>query len=209
MRKGIKNIIFDMGRVIIDFVPEIFMDRSGIDKEEDRELILKKIYHSPLWIQMDMGELDEDEMIGIVEKELPDHLSVHAGKLIKGWCDPLMMIEGMNELVFDLKAKGYGLYLLSNASRMQKDYWPNVACSICFDGVMVSAFEKLAKPDPRFYQRLLDRYDLKAEECLFVDDRKNNIEAAKSLGIDVYLFDGDAGRLRSYIERIDESFIEK
>ncbi|MBO5526904.1 MAG: HAD-IA family hydrolase, partial [Erysipelotrichaceae bacterium] len=114
-----------------------------------------------------------------------------------------------NELVFDLKAKGYGLYLLSNASRMQKDYWPNVVCSICFDGVMVSAFEKLAKPDLRFYQRLLDRYDLKAEECLFVDDRKSNIEAAKSLGIDVYHFDGDAGRLRSYIERIDESFIEK
>lgn len=200
MRKGIRNIVFDMGKVIIGFDPEVFMDRCGIFEENDRKLIREKIYGSPMWIQMDMGELDEEGMIEKVMPSFPDHLRIHVRKLIAGWCDPLIRMEGMDELVRELKENGYKIYLLSNASVMQKSYWPNVECAKYFDGTVVSAFEHLMKPDERFYQVLLNRYQLEARECLFIDDRKVNIDAAAALGFDTYLFDGDSTGLKKYIE---------
>lgn len=189
-----------MGKVIIGFDPEIFMDRLAITGEKDRGLLKEKIYDSPLWKQMDHGDLDEQRMIEIVEPELPEHLKSYVRPLISRWCDPIIMIEGMNDLVFKLKQKGYGIYLLSNASVMQKVYWPDVNCASCFDGVVVSAFEHVMKPDPKIYEILLERYGLTADECIFIDDRKDNIEAAGKLGFDTFLFEGHADELERYIE---------
>ncbi len=189
-----------MGKVIIGFDPEIFMDRLAITDEKDRGLLKEKIYDSPLWKQMDHGDLDEQRMIEVVEPELPEHLKSYARPLISGWCDPIIMIDGMNDLVFKLKQKGYGIYLLSNASVMQKDYWPSVSCASFFDGVVVSAFEHVMKPDPKIYEILLERYGLTADECIFIDDRKDNIEAAGKLGFDTFLFEGHADELERYIE---------
>ncbi len=200
MRNGIRNIVFDMGKVIIGFDPGIFMDREKIFDENDRRLIEEKIYGSEMWLQMDMGDLNEEEMIEKVTPEFPGHLRPHIRNLIAGWPYPLIEIPGMNELVFGLKDRGYGIYLLSNASIMQKEYWPGVPCAKCFDGMAVSAFEHLMKPDKRFYEVLLKRYDLKAEECLFIDDRRINIDAAASLGFDTFLFEGDALKLKNYID---------
>ncbi len=199
MRKGVKNIIFDMGNVIIDFDPDVFMDRAQIEDKSDRELIRKEIYNSPMWVEMDMGNLDEKGMCELVKQRLPEHLHRHLEDLICRWCDPLIMIKGIDDLVFDLKKAGYNLYLLSNASVMQKQYWPNVKCSICFDGVVVSAFEHLIKPDERIYRLLLERYELKANECLFIDDRIVNTDAAAKLGIDTFHFENDTEKLREYI----------
>ncbi|MCR4634291.1 MAG: HAD family phosphatase [Erysipelotrichaceae bacterium] len=200
MRKGIRNIVFDMGKVIIGFDPEVFMDREKIFDEEDRHLIKEKIYQSKMWLQMDMGDLKEEEMIEKVTPEFPEHLRPHIRNLIAGWPRPLIEIPGMNELIFGLKDRAYGIYLLSNASVMQKEYWKTVPCAKCFDGTVVSAFEHLMKPDKRFYELLLKRYDLKAEECLFIDDRRINVDAAASLGFDTFLFEGDSAKLKEYIE---------
>lgn len=199
MRKGIKNFIFDMGNVIIRFDPEVFMDRENIDSD-DRKIIREMIYDSKMWYEMDLGELDEDRMIEIVKPLLPLHLRSHTERLIKGWCDPIIMIEGIEELIIELKNKGYDLYLLSNASFMQKKYWPNIECSKYFDGTVVSAFERVTKPDEKIYKLLLDRFNLKAEECIFIDDSVKNIEAAEKLGFDTFYFEGDAFKLREYID---------
>ncbi len=191
-----------MGKVIIRFDPETFMDRLHIDDEEDRKMIREKVYGSDLWIQMDMGLLDEKQMCEIVKPLFPERLQEYLPALIAGWCDPIETIEGMNELVFDLKQRGYGIYLLSNASVMQKQYWPNVASSAAFDGVVVSAFEHAMKPDEKFYRILLDRYDLKAKECVFIDDRKANVEAAEKLGMRGIVFDNDAEKLKATIDEL-------
>ncbi len=200
MNEKIRNFVFDMGKVIIRFDPESFMDRSRICNEEDRKMIREKIYGSDLWTQMDLGFLDEKKMCEIVTPVFPEHLRDHLPYLIGGWCDPIETIEGMNELVYELKKRGYGIYLLSNASAMQKDYWPNVGCSSAFDGVVVSAFEHVMKPEEKIYRILFERYHLKAEECVFIDDRKDNIETAEKLGMRGIVFDGDAVKLRTSIE---------
>ena len=71
MRNGIRNIVFDMGKVIIGFDPGIFMDREKIFDENDRRLIEEKIYGSEMWLQMDMGDLNEEEIIKNVTPEFP------------------------------------------------------------------------------------------------------------------------------------------
>lgn len=202
MDKTIRNFVFDMGRVIIRFDPETFMDRLCIYDEEDRKLIREKVYGSDLWIQMDLGFLDEQRMCEIVKPLFPERLQTYLPGLIRGWCDPIETIEGMDELVFDLKKRGYGIYLLSNASVMQKEYWPNVECSAAFDGVVVSAFEHVMKPEEKFYRILLDRYGLRAEECVFIDDRQNNVEAAEKLDMTGIVFDGDVSELKATIEEL-------
>ena len=189
-----------MGKVIIRFDPEHFMDRTGVYDPEDREIIRKEIYESPLWTDMDKGILSEEEMIERVRPLLPGHLRQYTERLIAGWCDPIEIVEGMDDLVKELKEKSYRIYLLSNASVMQKKYWKAVGCSKYFDGTVVSAYEKVMKPDRKIYEILLQRYGLKAEECLFIDDRKINLDAAEELGFSVYLFDGDSGRLRTFLQ---------
>lgn len=198
----IRNIIFDMGNVLIVFDPDVYMDRAGISDPADRKLVMEKIYHSPLWIDMDLGILDEAEMCRIVKPELPAHLSGLAEELISGWCEPIVMVEGMAELVRELKDQGYGIYLLSNASIMQKKYWLDVTCSDLFDGVVVSAFEHTMKPYEQFYRILLDRYDLKASECVFIDDRQINLDGAKELGMAVCLFKGDVRILKDELKEL-------
>lgn len=200
MRNGIENIIFDMGNVIVRYEPELFLDRFGISDEGDRKIAKELVYGSKWWKMMDRGELDEEGMIKIVEPLFPEHLKPLVRPLIKDWCKPLIMIDGIEELIGELKAKGYGIYLLSNASTMQKEYWPKLNVSKYFDGIVVSAYEKLVKPDERIYRLLLERYGLKAEKCLFIDDMKANIEAAAALGLDTFFFEGDSKALKKYLE---------
>ncbi len=199
MKDKIRNIIFDMGKVLIGFDPEVFMDRAGILDTADRKIIRKEIYDSPLWTAMDQGDLSEKEMIRIVTPLLPVHLRDHAEYLIGGWWDPIIPVEGMEELIRELKEKGYGIYLLSNASVMHKEYWPTIPCAKYFDGTVVSADEHVMKPDEKIYAILLERYGLNASECIYIDDREENVSTAGRLGMCPYLFDGDVCKLQVFL----------
>lgn len=58
-----------------------------------------------------------------------------------------------------------------------------------FNGIVVSGIEKCIKPDPKIYNIILERYNLIAEECLFIDDNTHNVQGAKSLGIEAIHFE--------------------
>lgn len=93
-------------------------------------------------------------------------------------------IPGMQELVEELKNRGYRLYGLTNWSAetfpLVKDNYPVFRL---LDGIVVSGEEKIAKPDPGIFRILLQRYGLKPEECLFIDDNPGNVSTGESLGI--------------------------
>lgn len=195
----IKNIIFDMGRVLVEFYPEDFLTKEGITDKEERELLLREIFHHEDWTNMDAGIMSEQEMYDEAVKRIPEHLHQTAHNLIFDWNDPIIPVKGMEDFVRECKEKGYGIYLLSNASVAQPVYWLRIPGHQYFDGTVVSALEKIMKPDVRIYQILLDRYGLKAEECLFIDDVARNIKGAEKAGIRGYLFDGDVDKLRKYM----------
>ena len=108
--------------------------------------------------------------------------------------------DTLGAMVAEIKASGKGLYLLSNFNKRLRGELHLAPSLLLFDGLVISGEVGLVKPDVAIYKYLLDTYGLKAEECLFVDDRPDNIEAGEKAGIKGYLFDGDAEKLRGYLK---------
>ena len=191
----IKNIVFDMGNVIIRFDPELFMVRLGL-AEEDRRLLKRELFVSLEWSRMDRGSLTDEEAAEIVCRRVPERLHDAVRRLVGMWDRPILPVEGMYELVEELRGMGYGIYLLSNASFRQHDYWPRVPASKFFDGTLISADVKLVKPQPEIYRLLCDKFSLVPEECVFIDDSTSNAEGAYFCGINALVFHGDAHEMR-------------
>ncbi len=198
----IKNVIFDMGQVLIKFDEAFFIDRVGIEDPEDRKLLKREVYDSLEWAQMDRGTITDEEGLERMKKRLPERLHDAAKKLTVEWVRPILPIPGVEKLVRELKANGYGIYLLSNASHMQKEYWPRIPGSELFDGRVVSAEEGFVKPQFEIYRILLDRYGLLPEECVFIDDAKNNCEGAFCCGIRPIVFHQDVGEVREKLREM-------
>ena len=195
----IQNILFDMGNVLIRFDRDFFITRLGV-AEEDKQLLMREVFLSIEWAQMDRGSIAEAQAAEQICKRLPPHLHDAAEKLIAMWDRPILPIEGMYELVQDLKNAGYGIYLLSNASVRQHEYWPRIPAHVFFDGTIISADEGVMKPDAEYYLRALNRFGLKADECFFVDDVPSNVEGAIYCGIHGAVFHGDAALLRQQLK---------
>ncbi len=196
MSQEIRNIVFDMGQVLIDFNPGVFIDRLGISGE-DKDLLLVEVFRSVEWICLDRGSMDEETAWTGMCARLPERLHSAAHELVFGWWRrPLLPIPGTAELVGELKAMGYGIYLLSNASRQLPRYFPRIPGSEHFDGMFVSAFYRLMKPQHTIYRTFCETFGLEAGSCFFIDDQPANIEAAIGTGMHGAVFYGDVHRLR-------------
>ena len=191
----IRDILFDMGNVLIRFDRDYFIDRLGV-AQEDKPLLMREVFQSVEWVQMDRGSIVEEQAVEQICKRLPERLHDAVEKLVAMWDRPILPIEGMYELVEELKNAGYGIYLLSNASLRQHEYWPRIPASVFFDGTIISADEQVMKPGAEYYLRALNRFGLKAQECFFVDDVPANVEGALFCGISGAIFRGDAKLLR-------------
>ena len=191
----IKNILFDMGNVLIYFDRNLFMDRLGLD-EADKKLLTRELFLSLEWVRMDRGSLVEPQAVESICRRLPERLHDAAEKLVSHWDEPLIPVPGMYELIRELKSAGYGIYLLSNASLRQHEYWPRIEASQFFDGTLISADEGLMKPQPEIYRLILERFGLKAEESFFIDDLPSNIEGAFYCNMPGALFYNDLAKLR-------------
>ena len=197
----IKNVIFDMGGVLIRFDPPYFISRLGVTGE-DAALLHREVFRTVEWVKLDHGTITEDEAVARMCSRLPEHLHDAAAKLVAMWDRPILPIEGMAELIAELKTAGYGIYLLSNASMRQHEYWPRVPSCEFFDDMLISADVKLIKPDHAIYHLMLQKFGLRGEECVFIDDLPANIEAAMDCGINGVVFHGDVSILRKDLRRM-------
>lgn len=198
----IKNIIFDMGQVLIHWSPDMFLDRYALT-EEDRLLLKRELYASIEWVQLDHGTITEDEALERICGRLPQRLHGTARELVTGWwIPPLDPMEGMEELIRELKKEGYRLFVLSNAGLSLRGYCTRLPGADCFDGVLVSAEEKLLKPQLEIFRTLMQRYSLAAEDCVFIDDLPANCEGAVCAGLRACIFRGDVGLLRKELRRM-------
>ncbi len=183
----IRNIVFDIGNVLVNFGWREHFERHGVTGETfDR--VVKATVMSPLWNEVDRGVKSDDELMELfvandpgVEDGIRAVLSDITGMLTqfeyaKGW-------------IIDLQRRGYKVYCLSNMSYK--------ACRECadaldflpmLDGYILSCDVKLCKPEPEIYKALFDKYSLKPEECIFLDDLEKNIAAAKAAGMHGVVF---------------------
>ena len=197
-----KNYIFDFGQVLIKFDP-YYMVSAFVTDEQDKEFLAPIIFDRLYWNGLDDGSLPHDDAKKAILKRIPQRLHKSACDIYDSWIRNLPAINGMSELLDELKKKGAKLYLLSNISNYFAENYESVPEIVeifsKFDGLVFSAPIKMTKPSREIFEHLLAKFDLKAEECFFIDDSEKNIMGAKAAGIDGYLFDGDSSKLKKYI----------
>ena len=197
----IRNIVFDMGQVILKFDPKYFIDREKINDPEDRKLILNELFLSVEWAQMDAGTLREETAEPSILVRFPERLKETVRNLLYNWAYPRETVPGMEDTVKALKEAGYGIYLLSNASEAHHQYWPLVPVSRYFDGKLISCDVKVVKPCHRIYELFTEKFSLKPEECIFIDDANANVAAAIACGWQGIVFHGDAEELKQKLRK--------
>ena len=199
----IRNIVFDMGMVLLRYEPLIACLRYAQGDREKALRLKAAIFDSPDWIKLDGGDLTEEGLAPLAQARLEDEAErALVPKLLSDWhLDTLYPLAGMEQLVADLHDRGYRLYILSNAGHRFRTYEYKLPHPEYLSGILVSAEERMIKPDPRIFLRLCDKFSLKPEECLFIDDSAANVQGAESTGMTGYCFaDGDVARLRAYLD---------
>ncbi|MBE7003308.1 MAG: HAD family phosphatase [Ruminococcaceae bacterium] len=192
----IRNILFDMGGVLLRFEPETFVTRLSLSAE-DETLIAREVFRSAEWVCLDRGSMTADEAFASMRARIPERLCAAAREIYDHWDEPILATEGTEELVRELSENGYGLYLLSNAGVRHREYWPKLPVSKYFgDRLMVSAFHQLMKPEAAFYEKAFELFGLDRSECLFIDDNPCNMEGAWRVGLDGVVYHGDPTLLR-------------
>ena len=194
----IRNIVFDMGQVLIHWTASLYAGTFGLCPEDEKLLKHEMFGRGKTeWVSMDEGTLDPEQVVEGVCARLPERLHPCVREITENWWNiQLCPMEGMGDLVRELKDKGYRIWLLSNAALSLRTYFPRIPGSDCFDGLYVSAEHKLLKPDRAIYRSFLDAFSLKGEECFFIDDRQENIDGAALENIRGVVFTGDAQVLR-------------
>ena len=194
-----KNVIFDFGGVLYRYEPDYLLS-CCYDNAEDLQAAKPVIYRE--WHKLDEGTVDYDAYVAETEALLPEHLRAGARMYLYNWHRFEPPMEQTWALAARLKARGYKIYLLSNAPvnfAADLDIYPILRI---FDGLVVSAPIQMVKPNADIFRHILKKYDLKAEESIFVDDMEINAEGARKVGMHGYTYDGDADRLLQTIESL-------
>lgn len=192
----IKQVVFDMGNVLIRWDPDLIIARLGI-VGEDAKRLRREVFDGVEWVALDHGTMSQDEGLALICRRLPARLHGAAERCVRDWWkDELIHIEGVEALIREIRDLGYGLYVLSNATSFLHDYFHRLPAFDCFQGLIVSADWKLLKPERAIYDKLFAVYGLCPEECFFIDDSPLNIDGARCAGMPGTVFFGDMQRLR-------------
>lgn len=175
-----KNIIFDLGNVLLNYNPREYLTTKIKEADKVSE-VHKEIFESKEWAMLDRGTLTEEEAVNILSENSREN-----GELIKlvfeNWYELLTPIEDSVQVLKELKAANYRVYFLSNFHLLAfKNVTKRYDFFNLFDGGIVSYKEKLLKPEESIYRRLIEEYKLKPEESIFIDDMQANIEGARKL----------------------------
>ena len=201
---AIKNVVFDFGQVMARYEPA-YMTGQYVTDAADAALVAEVVFDRLYWDKLDDGTITDEEVLAGCQERLPERLWEIAEMVYRNWIYHLPPVEGMAELVNYLRQRyGVGLYLLSNISCYFAAHREELPALSLFDGCVLSGPIGLVKPNKAIYAYLCDTYRLHPQETLFIDDSPVNIAGAESYGIHGYLFDGDAGRLRAYLDTLLE-----
>ncbi len=183
----IKNIVFDLGGVLLDWNPR-YLYRTMMESEEEIERFLTHICTDAWNLEMDRGRNRQEAVDELIAK-FPDkalYITAYKTRWMEMFSGP---IHESVDILMDMKRRGYPLYALSN--------WNDETFQIAlkefpflrlFDGRIVSGEVKLLKPDHAIYKLLLDTYQLNPRESLFIDDRAENVAAAREVGLEAIRF---------------------
>lgn len=180
-------IVFDVGNVLVRWDPRLLY-RDLIPDDGKRDWFMANVCTAAWNIEQDRGRSWE-EAVALLVREHPEW-AAEIRAYDERWHETVpSVIEDSVSLLAELKAKGERVYAITNFSR---EKWAECLIRFpflqSFDGVIVSAHERLLKPDPAIYHVLLERYELEARDCIFIDDSEKNVAAARSVGMQAVHF---------------------
>lgn len=197
-----KNVIFDFGMVLVRFVPSYMVGRYVSDPA-DAALLADVVFDRAYWDLLDAGTIEDKEVMAACRTRLPARLWEVADTVYYNWIYNLPEIEGMRELIAALKARGVRCYLLSNISRYFAAHAHEISILNELEDCVFSATCGLAKPDPSIFTHACAQFGIAPADTVFVDDRAENVAAARVVGMEGVVFDGDVEALRNLLLSVD------
>lgn len=184
---SIKNIVFDVGKVLVSFEPDAFMSNLGFT-EDEKKAVNQAMFENPLWLEADRGTYEKDEYLQLYINENPAYEAA-IRKAYEKLGDTVELFPYVVEWMQSLKKRGYHLYVLSNYSEYLLEQTRDKMLFLPYmDGVVFSAFCKKVKPNAAIYEHLMNTYGLISDECVFIDDRPDNVEGALNCGMHAIVF---------------------
>lgn len=185
----INTIIFDVGKVLVEFDWEGYLDTFDFDAPT-YETVANAVYRSPLWDDHDRGLLSDEEYLQLFIENAPDY-EAQIRAVFENEGNTVRLYDYTEDWVRSLKEAGFRLYILSNYSRsMYRNTHHKMAFLPYMDGTVFSYEVQQRKPYHCIYKTLLKRYDITPEKAVFIDDRLENIRSAEDLGIHGIVFTG-------------------
>lgn len=178
----IKNIILDVGKVLVEWEPEAAFRELGFDEETSRAVAEATVL-SPDWNELDRSALSNEELLAKFIGNAPEY-----EREIRAMWDniglPIYQYDYSRSWIRKMKENGYHVYILSNYSSWTYEHTTEALSFLeDVDGAVFSFQVQQIKPEPEIYRSLFKKYSLKPEECVFLDDRQENIAAAAAQGM--------------------------
>lgn len=184
----IRNIIFDIGGVLIDWNPHYYFDDYFNGDTEREEFFLKEICGREInrWMDDGMIPAEAGEKMARLHPEWRQEIDAY----IVHWREQIgEEIPGMKSFLHSLKDQGYRLFGLTNWSAVTfRKVMEEFDITGLLEDIVISADVHLLKPGPEIYRLLMDKHGLLPEECVFTDDHIENITGAAAVGIHGILF---------------------
>ncbi len=188
--KEYRNIVFDMGGVLVDYTADNATWHFTDDPEIVRE-IHNVMFCSQEWMALDMGSLTDEQALERILPRLSSEKVREIAKVTFAHWHEYNNVErpGMAQIIEAIKGRGQRAYILSNVSRRLTDTYKNVVpAPELYDGAFFSGEVLALKPQPIIYQMFFERFGLNPSECFFIDDVMANVEASIRCGMDAWCF---------------------
>ena len=181
------DIILDMGNVLLEWNKDKIL-RGVVKTEKDYMILDKAIFQSGLWERLDLGTLTREELVLKVVSMIGSIYQEKVQEVVWNWPSYIEIYKEVFPLLARLKEKGHRIFVLSNTSPVFYELLEEQLSPLneILDGFVLSCDIKAIKPDPKMFEEILRKYDLNAENCIFLDDVKDNTNMAESLGIKAY-----------------------
>ncbi len=200
----IKNIVFDMGGVLIDFsFPRTLNECYA---PQYHKILNELVFENNVWREMDGGFDRSEDVIKRIVPQLPEETRELMSEMISDFYPYMPPIEGMADLIKRIKNAGYNVYLLSNATPRFFDRYLDYPALTLMDGYFISALYKILKPQPEIYEAFCNKFKVNADECFFIDDMPANIEGAKNYGMSGFVFQKDINALETALNEAGVNF---
>ena len=190
----IKNIVLDMGNVLLDYNPE-FVLTTFCSSPEEKDIIDRELFNGPEWKMGDRGDISDKDRFDLIKGRVPEQYHAALKNCADKWDICMTPLDGAKDFCEYIKSHGYGIYVLSNASDLFYEYFPRFLPLDFFDGVFVSSDYRMLKPDVEIYKTFLTKYGEVPHKIL-----KGDIAGAREAGMNTFRFLGDYEAAKRRIE---------